>query len=100
MIRRRRTISLQRFPNQSHKFRRKSRVKRIGPRRIGGTVTPMFVHPQPRCWILSHIRLGLVPTCLCEFPTSSSNTDVDFWIENDPVTAIRFVVAVDGNNGD
>jgi hypothetical protein len=63
-------------------------------------VAPMFIHPEPGRWVLSHIRFKRIPTCLRDLLMGHTTSGVDLWVEDKPVTPIRQRFAMRGNYRD
>src|ERR1051326_3626885 len=73
------------------------RVKRIALLGAGWFVAPMFVHPQPRRGIFSHVRFERIPTRLRDLLMVLA-FGVDRSMKNDPVSTARERLAMRGNN--
>src|SRR2546430_13539707 len=75
-------------------------VERVRSIWVCGKVAPMFVHPEPRRRVFSHIWFKRVPTCLCDLLMSHPICVADLRMEDKPVTPIRQWFAMRGNDRD
>src|SRR6266487_4487166 len=75
-------------------------IERITPVGVFRKVAPMFVHPEPRRWILSHIRFKRIPTCLRDLLIGHPACVANLRVEDKPVTPIRQRFAMRRNDGD
>src|SRR5205807_9850287 len=39
-------------------------IERVRPVRLCREVAPVFIHPEPGRWVLSHVRFKRIPACL------------------------------------
>lgn len=75
-------------------------IERITPVGVFRKVAPMFVHPEPGRWILSHVRFKGIPTCLRDLLMGHPACVADLRVEDKPVTPIRQRFAMRGNDRD
>ena len=73
-------------------------IERVRPVGLARQIAPVFVHPEPGSWVLSHIRFKRIPTCLCDLLMSHPNCVADLWMKDEPVTPIRQRLAMRGND--
>jgi hypothetical protein len=75
-------------------------IERVRPVGVCRKVTPKFVHPEPRRWVLSHIRFKRIPTCLRDLLRAHPTGVADLRVKDKPVTPIRQRFAMRGNYRD
>src|SRR5207248_9701913 len=86
----------------NHVFERPIEISVEGVRStwVCGQIAPMFVHPKPGRWVLSHIWFKRVPTCLRDLLMGHPICVADLRVEDKPVTPIRQWFAVRGYDRD
>src|SRR5438128_7011384 len=75
----------------------KIRIKWIRPVGFCRKVAPVFVHPEPGRWILSHIGFEGIPTSLRDLLMVEPGGVADFRMKNESITPVRQRLAVRGN---
>jgi hypothetical protein len=73
-------------------------IERVRPVGLARQIAPVFVHPEPGSWVLSHIRFKRIPACLCNVLIVHPVCVRNLRVEDKPVTAIRQRLAVRGND--
>src|SRR2546423_10645994 len=74
------------------------RVKRIWPVRVRRPVAPVFIHPEPRRRIFSHIRLERIPTGLRNLLQTHSGGVRDQGMRHHAITSIGQRLAMRGHD--
>src|SRR4029453_18793260 len=64
-------------------------IERIRPIDVCRKVAPMFIHPEPGRWVLSHVRFKRIPTCLRDLLMSHPLWIADLRMKDQLVTPIR-----------